>query len=208
MLYPLLAITAIVSWYAFQNERRKSRLMLKPYLVFERQQWERLISHAFVHGDSTHLFLNLFVLWQFGTTVELDLLSGALTNGWLVIGPESAFLALYFGGLGAAAIPALVRHRNNPNYSSLGASGAVSAVLMAYIILHPTAMLYFFFIIPMPAFVAGILFFAYEHYMNQKGNTGIAHDAHLFGVLYGLVFVLGQDPQALGRLYDSFLMLF
>ena len=90
----------------------------------------------------------------------------------------------------------MLRHHDNPNYRSLGASGAVSAVLIAYILHFPTTELLLFFLIPIPAFVAGILFFVYEHKMDQRGSSRIAHDAHLWGGIYGLLFTGFTAPEA------------
>lgn len=105
-----------------------------------------------------------------------------------------AFGLLYLGGIAFAAIPGMLKHHNNHNYRSLGASGAVSAVLIAYILHFPTAQLLLFFVIPMPAFLAGILFFIYEHQMNKRSLGNIAHDAHLWGGIYGLLFTAVTEP--------------
>lgn len=207
MLLLIIILTISISWYAFQNEGRKHSFMLKPYLVVHRQQWHRLISHAFIHADTTHLLFNMFVLWQFGSSVENQLQTGSFSP-LIEIPGEYTFLMLYAGGLFTATVPALIKHRTNPGYASLGASGAVSAVMMAYILLFPTAKLLLFFVIPMPAFVAGILFFSYESYMNKNGRTNIAHDAHLWGALFGVMFTLAADNQTVNRLYDSIHLLF
>jgi membrane associated rhomboid family serine protease len=166
-----------------------------------------LISHGFIHADFTHLAFNMFVLWQFGSSVEYQM-QQAWSGSSLIASLEPSFLVLYFGGMLAAGLPSLWKQRDNPNYASLGASGGVSAVMMAYILLFPTNKLLLFFVIPMPAFVAGILFFAYERYMNKRGATGIAHDAHLMGAIFGVVYVLLLDADTLPRMIRAFSLLF
>ena len=198
----VIFLTIAVSWYTQDKPIMKDRLILRPYLVVEQGQLYRLISHAFVHADFTHLGFNMFVLWQFGSLIEVMLEQDQLT-GWFNMSAPS-FLMLYAGGVLAGAVPAIAKHSKNMGYASLGASGGVSAVMMAYILLFPTHKLLLFFVIPMPAFVAGILFFAYERFMNQKGGTGIAHDAHLMGATFGGLFVLLFDQSTIPRLVEAF----
>lgn len=184
----------------------KERLLLRPYKVLKNGQFYRVLSHGFIHADFTHLAFNMFVLWQFGSLVELYLQQN---TGNLLLGIVApSFISLYLGGVLVAAVPSLMKQGNNPNYASLGASGGVSAVMMSYILLFPTHKLLLFFVIPMPAFIAGILFFAYERYMNKKGGTGIAHDAHLMGALFGAVYILVLDNTTVSRLLQSFQILF
>lgn len=203
----LLLSTGAISWWCLQDQSRKERLMLKPYAVKHNNEWYRILTHGFIHADTTHLFFNLFVLWQFGGAVENRLAAGQAEQGIALPG-NYTFLMLYFGGLLIASIPAMYKHNDNPGYASLGASGAVSAVLMAYILCFPTAKLLLFFIVPMPAFLAGALFFAYESYMNRAGGTRIAHDAHLWGAAYGVVFTFASDGGTMERLISAIQMVF
>ena len=168
--------------------------MLVPYNVNHFKEYYRIVSHGFIHADGTHLFFNMFVLWEFGTTVEAEM--------------GGSFPVLYFGALLTATIPALTKHKDNANYRSLGASGAVSAVLMAFIVAHPTQPLLLFFIIPMPAIFAGVLFFLYERHMQKNGGSGIAHDAHIYGALFGLLFSIVKDPSSIDRMVSAIIQLF
>ena len=152
-----------------------------------------MITHAFVHADWMHLAFNMFVLYEFGRVVNGELAG----LGWM------GFPALYLAGIVAGAIPALQKHKHNPSYASLGASGAVSAVLLAFIVLHPTHTLLLFFVIPMPAVLAGVLFFWYESRMQQRGRTRIAHDAHLGGALVGVAWVVLFVPSAIPRFIQA-----
>jgi len=184
--------TLVISWW-LMDDARKDRFMLHPYSCFKGGEWHRVFSHAFIHADWVHLGFNMFVLYEFGTTVEQDL----HFLGWL--GMPSLYLAGILGG----ALPALRRHRGNPSYRSLGASGAVSAVLLAFICLHPTRTLLLFFVIPIPAFFAGVLFFWYEGRMQAKGHSRIAHDAHIGGAIVGTIWAFVAVPGTLTQYLES-----
>lgn len=184
--------TVLVSWQLMERPD-KSNWMLVPYRCHAHKEWHRVITHAFVHADWMHLAFNMFVLYEFGRVVNGELAG----LGWM------GFPALYLAGIVAGAIPALQKHRHNPSYASLGASGAVSAVLLAFIVLHPTHTLLLFFVIPMPAVLAGVLFFWYESRMQQRGRTRIAHDAHLGGALVGVAWVVLFVPSAIPRFIQA-----
>lgn len=194
MLLLILAVTVGASLFAMKRPQILEKLMLVPYNVNHFKEYYRIVSHGFIHADGTHLFFNMFVLWEFGTTVEAEM--------------GGAFPVLYFGALLTATIPALTKHKDNANYRSLGASGAVSAVLMAFIVAHPTQPLLLFFIIPMPAIFAGVLFFLYERHMQKNGGSGIAHDAHIYGALFGLLFSIVKDPRSIDRMVFAIIQLF
>ena len=194
MLFTILAVTVGVSLFAMKKPETLHKMMLIPYNVAHFKEYYRIVSHGFIHADGTHLFFNMFVLWEFGKTVESE------------IGSDFPFL--YFGALLIAAIPALTKHKNNVNYRSLGASGAVSAILMAFIVAHPTHTLLLFFIIPIPAIFAGVLFFLYERHMQKNGGTGIAHDAHIYGAIFGLLFSVVREPESISRMFKALIQLF
>ena len=197
----IVAITVLASMFAFSNRTKLQEWMMNPYAVIQHKDYKRLFTHGLIHGDYMHLFFNMFVLYQFGTHVEkvftneskFNVVFG-MSNWWGESMGISLFLMLYIGAILAATIPSIVKHKDNPGYNSLGASGAVSAILIVFILIQPTAQLAFFFFIPMPAWVAGILFFVFEAYMNRKGGTGIAHDAHIYGAIYGLLFMTIVQP--------------
>lgn len=190
----ILVVTVIASYQAINRPMLKEQLLYHPYRVKAFHEWHRIVTHAFVHADFTHLALNAFVLFQFGARLE-GLMQQTLGVAF--------FPLLYFGGIAFAAVPGMVRHHDNPSYRSLGASGAVSAVLIGYILQFPTAELLLFFVVPLPAFIVGILFFVYEHQMDKRSAGHIAHDAHLWGGLYGLVFTLVTSPQVVPSFIDA-----
>lgn len=181
----VLGATCLASW-KWMESSDKTRWMLIPFRVHNHREWWRVLSHGFVHVDWMHLAMNMFVLYEFGRTVQADL---------AFLGPVG-LPGLYVFSLAAGSLPALVKHKDSPGYRSLGASGAVSAVLVSYIVLHPTHTLLLFFVVPIPAALAGVLFFWYESRMASSTGTRVAHDAHLAGGLAGLAWTLILVPQA------------
>ncbi|MFT6323466.1 MAG: membrane associated rhomboid family serine protease [Halieaceae bacterium] len=134
----------------------------------------------------------MFVLWQFGVFVEHTFV--------LEFGGIGTFyyLILYLGGVFAASLPSIQKHGDNPYYTSIGASGAVAAVLFSYILMFPTHTLGFMIVIKIPAIVFGGLYLWYEKKMaNENVNDGIGHDAHYFGALFGVAATLLFKPSFL-----------
>jgi membrane associated rhomboid family serine protease len=191
----IIIITVIVSLTANNNPSLYSKLLFNPYQVFHRKEWYRIITHGFVHDRNSifHLIFNMYVLYSFGRIVEQIL--GNLLGGLGM----AYFLILYFGGMLVATIPGLVKHRDNYNYNSVGASGAVSAVLFATIAFIPFqgGIGILFIPISIPPLIFGLLYLAYEMYMQKRGGTNIAHDAHIWGSIFGFVFVLLFVPDSL-----------
>jgi membrane associated rhomboid family serine protease len=183
----IIAITVLVSINAFNNRDLLFRMMFTPYSVHHNKQYERFLGHIFIHADWTHLLFNMFVLYSFGASLE-QIFTEELNVGV----PVLHFLMLYLGGALFATIIPFNRHKDNPHYMALGASGAVSAILFAFICIKPSAGLTFLFFpfFDIPAYIVGVLYLAYEYYMDKKGGTGIAHDAHLGGALFGIGFML------------------
>lgn len=178
----LCVVTGLISWRALSDSALLSKLALSPYRVKHNKEIYRVWSHALVHADTGHLFFNLFALFSFGRAVEHYM-------------PTALFALLYLGAAAFATLPALKKHGDNIYYTSVGASGAVSAVMMLYMFMFPTSELLFFFILPLPGWAAILLFFGLEYYMNKKMNTNIAHDAHLAGAAFGIAFLLVWKPQ-------------
>ncbi|MBK8580430.1 MAG: rhomboid family intramembrane serine protease [Flavobacteriales bacterium] len=178
----IIAITAVVSFGALNNPELFSKLLFQPFVMHDKDSWYRFISHGFVHGSIMHLAVNMYVLWMFGTAVE-D--AYAIGTGM----PHTVYLVLYLGGIVLSSIPGYFKHRHDPEYRAVGASGATSAVVFSFILLHPdTKLMLIFLPIPMAAWIFGGLYLAYEWYMSKKGRDGIAHDAHYFGALFGIAF--------------------
>lgn len=178
----IIIITAITSFTSFSNRKLYSDLIMYPPAV-SRGQYYRLLTSGFVHADLNHLIFNMLTLYFFGGPVE-----EAMTS---IIG-RFGFLALYLGGIIVSDIPSYIKHRNDPHYASLGASGGVSSVVFAFILFAPWA---WFAFPPVPAILYGIGYLFYCIYMGKRGGDGINHDAHFWGALFGVAFVLINEPR-------------
>jgi membrane associated rhomboid family serine protease len=188
----IIAVTALLSIAAFNDQRLFGALLFEPFVIKARGEWYRFVSHAFIHANWPHLVVNMFVLYMFGRNVEM-LLPFVTGQGALV-----HYLLLYGGGILFSSLPSYQRNIHDPSYRAVGASGAVSAVLFAQIIMLPTSPVRFLFIpFPIPAYVFGILYLAYSYYMDKRGGDNVAHDAHFFGAVYGLLFMVLLDPDLL-----------
>lgn len=185
----IIGITAILSIAAFNDQRLFSGLLFEPFVIKARGEWYRFVIHAFIHANWPHLAVNMFVLYMFGRNVEM--LLPEVTGKHALL----HYLLLYGGGILFSSLPSYQRNIHDPGYRAVGASGAVSAVLFAQIIMLPTSPVRFLFIpFPIPAYVFGILYLAYSYYMDKKGGDNVAHDAHFFGAVYGLLFMILLDP--------------
>ncbi|MDC7805418.1 rhomboid family intramembrane serine protease [Luteimonas sp BLCC-B24] len=184
----LIAITVLVSWQAFERPQLLGRLILWPPAIDRHRQYDRLLTHGFIHADWQHLLFNMITLFFFGGTIERAFAP--------YIGPVG-FLLFYLSAILVAILPTYLRHRHDPNYRSLGASGAVSAVLFASILIDPWSLLLVFFI-PMPAIVFGVCYIGYSIWMDRRGGDNINHSAHLWGAGYGVLFTVMMEPRIIG----------
>lgn len=184
----ILIAAVAISLMAFGNRSLMAELLFCPYEIRRKNQLYRFITYGFVHADPVHLFVNMWVLYIFGDVVEKSLK--------FIYGPEGAlyYILLYFGGLIFSTLYSYGRHINNYQYSAVGASGAISGITFAYILMYPMSGLMLFPIpIEIPAFIFGILYLIYTWYMGRRGKDNIGHDAHFFGALYGVAFMIILD---------------
>jgi membrane associated rhomboid family serine protease len=197
--YLLLAVTILISAIAMDNQSLKYRLMLNPYDVIHHKKWYRCFTHAFVHGDWLHLGFNMYVLFSFGEVLEFQLIRLYGLKGYYYMA------LLYLSAILFSSLLSLYTNKDNPGYNSLGASGAVMAILFAYILLFPTAELGLLFL-PMriPAFIFGPIILIAEYALSKRGGTGIAHDAHFAGAVYGIIFMTIVDYHFLLNFFNQF----
>ncbi|MFA5684760.1 MAG: rhomboid family intramembrane serine protease [Lysobacteraceae bacterium] len=188
----LIALTCLVSWLAWRNPRLLQRLMLWSPAVTRGRQYERLVSYGFVHADAMHLLFNMITLYFFGGLIERAF------AGYLGV---AGFVGFYLSALLVAALPGYLRHRNDPDYRTLGASGAVAAILFAFVLIQPWALIFVFFI-PVPAIIFALLYVGYSIWAERRGKDNINHSAHLWGAGYGIVFSLAMEPRILGLFLD------
>jgi len=182
----IIAITVLISFQANKNPDLKQRFLYIPYQLKHNNEYYRLISHIFIHADISHLAFNMISLYFLGSTLSyyfIDYYGLQLGTTYLLI--------LYFAGAIFASLPSFFKHQDNSSYKSLGASGAVSAVIFAAILWDPSMRLGILFIpFPIPAYIFGPIYLAVEYFSMKRGGTGIAHDAHIGGAVFGILFVL------------------
>jgi membrane associated rhomboid family serine protease len=185
----IIGITVIVSFSADKNPRLKEQLLFDPYRIKHQNEYYRLISSVLIHQDLPHLIFNMVSLYYLGSLIEAQLIA---TYGWQL--GTINFALLYILGAAFAEIYPFIKYQDG-HYRSLGASGAVSAVIFAAIIWKPTMKLSLLFLpIPISAYIFGPLYLAIEYFSMKRGNTGIAHDAHIGGAFFGILFILLLDP--------------
>ena len=200
LIYFIIGITVVVSLLCFNRRDLVNRLSFNAYAVVRRNEWYRIITHGFVHADMTHLFVNMFTCWSFGSYMEA-LFSSIGFGSW-------AFLGLYFGGMIVASIYDLVKHYNNPYYQSIGASGAVAAILFSSILFNPWGSILLFAIIPVPGIVFGVLYLLYCQYMAKRSTDNINHNAHFYGAIFGFLFPVFLQPSLIAYFFKVLIGIF
>ena len=198
--YLLLAVTILISAKAMDDDTLKRRLMLNPHDVIHYKKWYRCFTHGFIHADWMHLGFNMFVLYSFGELLEMVFEFKYGVRGHMLFG------LLYLAGILFSCLFSLYKHKDNPYYNSLGASGAVMAVLFGFILVNPTAELGLLFLpgIEIPAYIFGPLLLLLEYALSKRGGTGIAHDAHIAGAIFGVVFMTALDYHYLLNFFKHF----
>ncbi len=181
----ILILTCVISFTAFSNSRVVNDLIFYPPAISQRNQWYRFITCGFIHADLAHLAFNMFSFYMFGGFVE-----GAFIDYLGAMG-KPMFLTMYITALAACLLPTYLKHKDDYHYRSLGASGAVSAVVFAGIFLSPTSKVGIMFLPPIPGFIFGVLYLGASVYMSKRGGDNINHSAHLWGSIWGIVFVIG-----------------
>ncbi|RYY84758.1 MAG: rhomboid family intramembrane serine protease [Chitinophagaceae bacterium] len=181
--YVLIGATVLVSMLAFGNEQIMDDLIFYPPAI-GRGQWYRFFSNGFIHADYFHLVFNMYALYGFGRIIELAL--SQLFPGYGRI----LYALMYFAALLVCLLPTFFKHRHNYHYRSLGASGAVSAVLFACIMLMPGEGISIFFLPEIPGYVFGPIYLLISSFMDRRGGDNINHSAHLWGALFGIAFII------------------
>lgn len=184
--YLILGIIGLVSWKGFYDSIFKEKYLFSPYIIKVHNEWYRFISHTFLHGDIGHLLFNCIAVYYFGGFIEtyFDFQYpepfGKITFIVFIL------LAMIFSSLYS-----YFKHINNPGYRSIGFSGVTSAFLFAAILLAPTMNIGMILLpVSIPAYLFAPLYLAFEFWASKKQNTTIAHDAHIGGAIFGVVFIL------------------
>lgn len=158
--------------------------------IREGGQWHRIVTSGFLHVDPFHLLINMYVLFGFGPALEHYF-------------GMTGFLLIYFGSLVGGSLWMYFQKRNDPDYKAVGASGAISGLMLAICVIAPFSMLWILGIVPVWAIVFGVLYIALSYVLSHRENAVIAHGGHLGGAVAGLVITLLLDPEALGDLLQQ-----
>ena len=190
VLYIIIGITVLISIWAFNRRDIFDKLRFSPYSIYHYKEGWRFFTYALLHADWVHLFINMFVLYSFGDVVI------AYLSYFFGIKGVFYFILLYVGGVLFSVLVDFGRHKENAYYTAVGASGAVSAIVFASIIVYPTGSVFLFLIpIPIPSAIFGILYLIYSAYMAKRGRDNIGHNAHFWGAVFGIIFMIVTRPQ-------------
>ncbi len=193
----IIIVTSLISYMGFSNRELFDKLKFNPYLVVHKQEYGRMFSHGLLHSGWTHLLINMFVLYSFGGQIEM-MFQIISSHG------KTLYVLMYVLAFAAASIPALFKYRNLHYYNAVGASGAVSAVVFAGILIMPMSRISFIFLpfIRIPAVIFGLAYLLYSYYMAKRGADNVAHEAHFAGAVFGFIFPLIIEP----RLFSNFMI--
>lgn len=195
--YTFLALIISFSIYCFSDRTIMAKYLFHPYSINHNREHYRFLTHAFIHGDYLHLAFNCLALYSFGLYLE----EGFFANP-AIFDPRLGkvyYILLFTGGIYAASITEYFRNKNNPDYSSLGASGAISSVMFCFIMISPLSKISLFFF-PMQGWIAGVLLLGVSYYLIRRKKTSsyhdnISHESHFWGAMFGVAFILVLKPQ-------------
>ena len=190
-------ITVLVSIGAWNNQRIMDDLIFYGPSISLRRQWYRMLSQGLIHADGAHLICNMIAMYSFGTGLERAFSSDCVFGN---LG-KVMYIVLYVTALVAASIPDLMKHKDDYHFRSLGASGAVSAIIFASIVILPTVGVGIIFIpgVHIPGYLFAVLYLAISYYLDKRGGGNINHGAHMWGAIYGLLFTIAFIT-AMGKL--------
>lgn len=185
----IIAITCLVSIYGFSNAGFISAFSHHPSSEASDKQYYRLLTSGFLHADPFHLFVNMYVLYGFGSYVEerFQAIHG-MTTGVVL------YVVFYLLMIVLANIPTFNKYKDYFGFSSIGASGTTSAILFSYVLFEPLSMLGLYFVIPIPAILFALLYLWYSTWAGRKGGDMIDHEAHYWGAVAGFLFTLLLKP--------------
>ena len=196
-LYFLIILICCISIISFSNSDFFYKLSLKPYRVFNNDEWYRIITSCLLHADILHLVFNLYALFSFGTFVE-----DSFTFHFGKLGGLYMVIFFVFSHV-VSEISSLIKNRNNIYYTSIGASGGISAFILFFVLNQPLSVVYFFFI-PMPSFVMGFLFLSYSYFISKKQLDNVNHEAHFYGSLFGIFVAFLLDTSIFNTFICNF----
>jgi membrane associated rhomboid family serine protease len=190
IIFVLMIVTSVYT--LFFNNSAIYNLIFSPYDTVRYNRWHTLITSGFIHANLPHLAFNALSFYFFCFDLERKFGS-------------TFFFVLYMVSMLIADLPSLFKHKDNPNYKSLGASGAISGCIFSFILFYPNVKMYLMLIpIGIPAYIFGPLYLAYSYYVGKMEADNINHDAHLWGALAGAVLTIIYEPRVIGNFLSNF----
>ncbi|MER3499622.1 MAG: rhomboid family intramembrane serine protease [Chitinophagaceae bacterium] len=190
----IIIITVLISIGGFSNHKTIDDLIFYPPAITRQKQWYRFFTSGLIHADWGHLLFNMLSLYLFGESVEKNFVMDYAANE-VLFGKQGRilYLAMYVLALFVCLLPTFIQHKNDYYYRSLGASGAVSAVIFAGLLIEPRNRVGFFFIPPViPGYIFGPLYLIISSYLGRQSKDNVNHSAHFWGAVFGIVFVIGM----------------
>ncbi|RUA31739.1 MAG: rhomboid family intramembrane serine protease [Bacteroidetes bacterium] len=197
ILFLIIIPIVFTSFKAFKDQNIFGKLLFNAYRIKHFKEWYRFFSHGLVHADMMHLGFNMYVLWMFGDIVMIFFTNyfGMMAN--------LVFLGLFIPALFLSSLGSYFKHKDNPHYNAVGASGAVSAIVFASIILYPEGRMGLLFIpFMIPSWLFGLLYLGFTAYMDKKQMDNIGHNAHFWGSVYGVVYIIALRPERLVHFFQ------
>ncbi len=190
----IIVVCIAASFFAWNRKDIYQKWLLNPYSIQHGGEYWRFITSGFIHSNYSHLFFNMFALYFFGQNVAYYFGS----NG------EYILVGLFLLGVIVADIPTFLKHRHTPHYNSLGASGGVAAIVFSSIVFDPLNEIFLLFIpIGIPGFILGALYIMYSYFQGKRMADNINHDAHLYGAIFGVVFTIILQPDAVSHFIEQ-----
>ncbi|MEP6927327.1 MAG: rhomboid family intramembrane serine protease [Ginsengibacter sp.] len=181
----IIIITVLVSIAGFRSEKVMDNLIFYPPAITNNKQYYRFITCGFIHADIGHLFFNMYAFYLFGNITE-EIFSAIFGAYGKIL-----YVIMYLLALIVCLLPSYQKNKTNPHYRSLGASGAVSAAVFAYILFNPLQGVGLIFIpVYIMGFLFGIIYLVVSYLLDKKGDSHINHSAHIWGALFGIIFLI------------------
>ena len=196
----IILVTVAISLAALGNEKLYLRFLMNPYRALEGKEPWRFITSGFIHNGYAHLGFNMFTFFFFGQVAE-DIFEQVLFER-----ASLTYIFFYLSAIVISDLPVAIKNRHNPGYNSLGASGAVSAVVFCSILFFPLNKICLYGLLCLPGFILGFIYVIYSYWQGKNATwDNVNHEAHLYGAIYGLVFGLIIYPQAGPAFIDQIL---
>ncbi len=192
----LIIAISVISIAGFNQPELIDKFKFDAYRIVRRKEYYRLFTHGFFHGGWMHLLINMFVLYSFGDAILYYFRASIHWNSNLL------FLIFFLSALIISSLYSLYKEKDNPYYSAIGASGAVSGAIFITILYAPWQIIYLYFI-PVPGILLGLGYLIYSRVMSEKNTDNVGHDAHFWGAVYGFVFPILFNPALLPHFFRA-----